>query len=237
MNIKKILVLVLFSIAIVGIITPINATDTQNIDKTVLSKEKATKYKITWNANGGKIGTKKAVTTSVTKGSKIGKVTTPKRSSYSFTGWYTAKTGGKKVTSTTKMPARNLNLYAHWKKASSNKNVDSALFGHWEYRFVTGFGYTESYSYFFYRDGKASFYETGKNMIGQMEGKITTSNGKIYITNFYYIDAVGKKSPVKNKVVEYAIGKDNNGKYLNIGNIFGTADYSEKRPMKLRLKN
>ena len=40
---------------------------------------------------------------------------TPTRSGYTFTGWFTAKTGGTKVYSTTKV-TNNMTLYAQWKK-------------------------------------------------------------------------------------------------------------------------
>ncbi len=193
MNIKKILVLTLFLVAIIGIIAPINATDTQNIDKTILSKEKVTKYKITWNANGGKIGTKKTVTTSVTKGSKIGKVTTPKRYSYSFTGWYTAKTGGKKVTTTTKMPTKNINLYAHWKKGSSSSGgslstAAKSLVGTWTYGNINAGKNSGAYadSFTFKSDGtyvrkslaSGSYYSNGGGVIYQ-KGKWSASSSTI----------------------------------------------------------
>ncbi len=207
MNIKKILVLTLFLVAIVGIIAPINATNTQNIDKTVLSKEKATKYKITWNANGGKIGAKKTVTTTVTKGSKIGKVTTPKRYSYSFTGWYTAKSGGKKITSTTKMPARNLNLYAHWKKASSNSVIKSKIVGEWKYNSVF------QYYYNFDSKGKFTYVYTGGTIASSITGKYSTNNGKIYLNNLVY-EYSGVKTNLKNQQYKYSFGKDAKGEFL-----------------------
>ena len=49
------------------------------------SKEKTVSFKVTWNANGGKIGSKKTTVTSVNKGSEIGKLpATPKKSEYTF---------------------------------------------------------------------------------------------------------------------------------------------------------
>jgi len=69
-----------------------------------------------------------------------------------------------------------------------------------------------------------------------MEGRFTTSNGKIYLTDFCYIadEEYGFNEEHVDKVVEYSIGRDDIGIYLNIGNIFGAGDYSENRPMKFR---
>ena len=44
----------------------------------------------------------------------IGSLPTPTRSGYAFDGWYTAATGGTKITDSTKVTA-NTTLYAHWK--------------------------------------------------------------------------------------------------------------------------
>ena len=102
MNKKSILVLFLFALAIIGIIAPINAAieSAENIVKnekkdtgiTIDSKTKTIGYKITWNANGGKIASKKTITSGVVKGQKIAKLPpTPKRTGYTLKGWYTKK--------------------------------------------------------------------------------------------------------------------------------------------------
>ena len=78
MKIKKILVLLLFMVAIVGIMAPITAVDSAHSNK----------LKVKWDANGGKIGTKKTVITYVKKGSKINKhLKTLKMNGYTFEGW------------------------------------------------------------------------------------------------------------------------------------------------------
>ena len=83
----------------------------------------AVKLKITWDANGGKIGTKKAVTTTVTKGNKIGKLPeTPKLNGYEFKGWFTNKSGGTKVTTATK-PTKAVTYYAQWSKGGADLDV------------------------------------------------------------------------------------------------------------------
>lgn len=52
---------------------------------------------------------------SIKKGSTYGTLPTPTRTGYTFDGWYTAATGGTKVTSsTTVTTSGNQTLYAHW---------------------------------------------------------------------------------------------------------------------------
>lgn len=49
------------------------------------------------------------------KSAAIGNMPTPQRAGYIFDGWYTAKSGGTKVTSSTMISA-NMTVYAHWKQ-------------------------------------------------------------------------------------------------------------------------
>jgi uncharacterized repeat protein (TIGR02543 family) len=67
------------------------------------------------NANGGKVGGKASASVKKTHNAKLGKLATPKRSGYQFLGWYTGKSGGKKVTASTKA-TKAVTLYAHWKR-------------------------------------------------------------------------------------------------------------------------
>ena len=78
---------------------------------TLYAQWKKITYTITLNANGGSVDTSKFV---VESASALGKLPTPTRAGYTFTGWYTAKTGGTKVYSTTK-PTKSMTLYAQWK--------------------------------------------------------------------------------------------------------------------------
>jgi uncharacterized repeat protein (TIGR02543 family) len=71
------------------------------------------KYKVKFNANKGKVSKKSK---KVTNGKAYGKLPTPKRANYKFLGWYTKKSGGKKITKksiATQVKAHT--LYAHWK--------------------------------------------------------------------------------------------------------------------------
>ena len=45
----------------------------------------------------------------------IGKLPTPTRFGYSFTGWYTKASGGTKISTTTKV-SKAVTYYAHWAK-------------------------------------------------------------------------------------------------------------------------
>jgi len=82
-------------------------------DKTVYAHWAAKKYKVSFNANGGKAAKPKSKT--VTMGKSYGKLASTSRSNYSFLGWFTAKSGGTKVTSATKFTkAASQTLYAHW---------------------------------------------------------------------------------------------------------------------------
>jgi uncharacterized repeat protein (TIGR02543 family) len=75
----------------------------------------AKKVKVTFKANGGKIGSKTSKSKTVVKGKKLGALPTAKRSGYTFKGWYTKKSGGKKITKTTKA-TKNITYWAHWQK-------------------------------------------------------------------------------------------------------------------------
>ena len=68
---------------------------------------------ISFDANGGSVDT---ASKTVTYYSTYGNLPTPAaRTGYTFDGWYTAASGGAKVTSTTKVStAGNHTLYAHW---------------------------------------------------------------------------------------------------------------------------
>ena len=73
------------------------------------AEPEATLVTLTFDANGG------SVTTSTIKQSPNSSITlpTPTRSGYTFDGWYTALSGGTKVTYT-KMPSASKTLYARW---------------------------------------------------------------------------------------------------------------------------
>ena len=73
-------------------------------------------YTVSFNANGGIVGTSSK---SVTYDAAYGTLPTPTRDGFTFTGWYTAASGGNQVTASTIMTtAGNHTLYAHWTENS-----------------------------------------------------------------------------------------------------------------------
>lgn len=79
-------------------------------------------YTINFNANGGSVTT--ASDTTGTDG-KLAGLPTPTRSSYNFNGWYTAASGGTKVTADTVFTA-DTEIFAQWsKKSGSSLGVSS----------------------------------------------------------------------------------------------------------------
>ncbi len=67
-------------------------------------------YAVTFNDNGGQCDEKVRY---VTEGDEIGTLPVPTRDRYLFQGWYTARTGGVKVTPETKV-TRAVTYYAYW---------------------------------------------------------------------------------------------------------------------------
>jgi uncharacterized repeat protein (TIGR02543 family) len=74
------------------------------------------KVKVTFDANKGKVAKKAKYTVLKIKGDKLGKLKKPTRKGYKFKGWYTKKKGGKKISSSTKVPGASVKYYAQWKK-------------------------------------------------------------------------------------------------------------------------
>ena len=86
--------------------TTIRPNTTNNTTSTLVT--------VTFDPNGGETSSKSK---KVRTGYSYGTLPTPTREGYSFSGWYTEKSKGTKVTSTTKMSAKkDHTLYAHWEK-------------------------------------------------------------------------------------------------------------------------
>ncbi|MCL2114713.1 MAG: InlB B-repeat-containing protein [Methanobrevibacter sp.] len=142
-NSKRILTLIILfvSVLLFSMLTVtaaiVSEQQTDTTDNGIVQIEakykKISTNKVTFNANGGKIGTKTKVAKNINKGTKIKKFpATPKRKGYVFKGWYTKKSGGKKVSINTK-PTKSITLYAHWKKGSSRtlNSEEKKLVGAW----------------------------------------------------------------------------------------------------------
>lgn len=89
-----------------------NSTTVDNsAGSTLYAHWKANQYTVTFDSNGGTVGTSSQ---KVTYGSTY-TLPIPTRMGYTFDGWYTAKTGGAKVTKDTVVTATaNHTLYARW---------------------------------------------------------------------------------------------------------------------------
>ena len=89
------------------------STNTINSDITLKASWSLNSIEIIFNGNGGTCDQQRKT---VSYGSTYGSLPTPTRENAVFDGWYTAASGGTKVTSTTKMTkgSGSVNLYAHW---------------------------------------------------------------------------------------------------------------------------
>ena len=75
-------------------------------------------YTVTFNANGGSVGT---TSKTVTVGASYGSLPTPTRDGYTFDGWYTGSSSGTRITSDSKVSlSENQTLYAHWTKEAAS---------------------------------------------------------------------------------------------------------------------
>jgi uncharacterized repeat protein (TIGR02543 family) len=81
-------------------------------------------YKITFDANRGTV-TPAADTTG--EGGKLASLPTPTRTGYTFNGWYTAATGGDKVTES-KVYSANTTIYAQW--TASTRTISKVATSH-----------------------------------------------------------------------------------------------------------
>ena len=92
--------------------TQVVATDVAMQDATYYAHWKVQTYSVFFHANGGTGGKTFTVANGKTLGQYIDKVT-PENFGYILDGWYTAKTGGTKISASTIVNA-NVTYYAHW---------------------------------------------------------------------------------------------------------------------------
>lgn len=94
--------------------TKVTETTKYNVvgNQTLYAQWKANTYTVNFNANGGNVSTSSV---KVTYDSTYGTLPTPTRTGYTFNGWFTADSGGTKVTASTKVKlTANQTLYAQW---------------------------------------------------------------------------------------------------------------------------
>ena len=111
----------------------------------ITAQWKANDYTTTFDANGGSVS---QTSKTVTYNSTYGTLPTPTRDGYTFQGWYTAKTGGTKVTSSTVVTSTsNHTLYARWYVAIPTANTGLIYNGNVQTGVKSGTGYTLSGTY------------------------------------------------------------------------------------------
>ena len=88
-------------------------------------EEETSKVTITFNANGGTVTPNKAA---AGEDGKVSALPVPTRSGYTFDGWYTASSGGEKIT-TDYVFTSDTTVYAHWTKNSGGSSGGSSSGG------------------------------------------------------------------------------------------------------------
>ncbi len=99
-----------------------NVTSDVDTFRPVLCIESTTSNEINviYNVNGG-IDLTPMTGKTVTYGGTYGDLPTPRKTGDTFTGWYTAKSGGTKIESTTKVTiANDHTIYAHWASSGTS---------------------------------------------------------------------------------------------------------------------
>jgi len=97
--------------------------DTSDSDTVTITGVPAAQFTVTFNANGG--NTPSMASKSVTYGGTYGTLATCTRTGYTFDGWYTAASGGTKITSASTVSiTANQTLYAHWTANSYTGTFD-----------------------------------------------------------------------------------------------------------------
>ena len=91
-------------------------------DVTLYAHWSVNSYTLAFDGNGGKASESSRT---VQYGSQYGTLPTATRTGYAFQGWYTARSGGSQVSSSTTMEAANTTVYAHWTVNTYTVSFDS----------------------------------------------------------------------------------------------------------------
>lgn len=116
------------TLAVMTMLTPVNvsAAETAAAVQNAESTQSKASYTVSFHANKGK---KVKTTRTLSYNDTYGKLPKTTRDGYVFKGWYTKKSGGKKVTAKTVFKGRKDKvLYAHWKKAVTDDTQASGTF-------------------------------------------------------------------------------------------------------------
>lgn len=95
---------------------------TSNCDFGVFAQWKEKQIKVIFHANGGEGGSSKKVT----YGKSVGTLPRAKRKGYKFKGWYTAKSGGAKISASTKVTEQKT-FYAQWEEKTKTVKIKVKL--------------------------------------------------------------------------------------------------------------
>ena len=92
-----------------------------SVNVTVVAQWSANTNTATFNPNGGSTPSPSTITKKTDE--VLGTLPTTSRSGYTFNGWYTAASGGTKISTTTKMPTSNVTYYAQWSPVTYDYNI------------------------------------------------------------------------------------------------------------------
>jgi len=96
----------------------------------------------------------------------------------------------------------------------------SSIIGDWKAEVEHSHGdeaHSEMKAFSFLENGTFIYSETDHGETGSIEGKFSTSNGKIYLKEITSIQTHDKQD---DETVEYQLGSDIDGKYLKIGDTY-----------------
>lgn len=179
------------------------------------------KYTLTFDPNGGKVTTKSK---KVARTKAFGTLPKPTKSGYIFTGWYTKKSGGTKVATTTKMSTKNMIVYAHWKKGTSTTNrtltaSEKALVGDWwmvssSASMMYSFANDGTFTQLIIMEGSLKLETYGKGAWSESGGTIYMSNrvGQSRINGGSWSAWKPYAEPLG--TMKYRFGTDEKGKYF-----------------------
>ena len=98
--------------------------NTEEIDgeiyKTAIMYIDTSKYKVTFDANGGEVSPTYKI---INIGDSIGTLPTPSKGVYTFDGWFSSKTGGEEINSSY-IPDKNITIYARYHYNANNEIVN-----------------------------------------------------------------------------------------------------------------
>jgi len=181
-------------------------------------------HTLTFDTNSGK----KVVPASkkLTRNKALGSLPKPTRTDHSFLGWYTAKTGGKKVSSTTRMPNKNMVIYAQWKDERIDVKVETKkLLGQWKRH--------DGMTYTFYPDGKVTFiynsaysYTGNYEVLAKKNTRIPNDVLEIKVVNLFE-HFNGNVKPLRDIVLKYKCWKEGGYENLNIDGLHAATSGSE----------